>query len=456
MKKILSIYLSILFLGLVGLSSCQENGQEEVPTQLSEILKGDDPVGYESKLKELSLFMGEVFKDSKALKELFDLAKADDYEDDISYSLKKLLETNQNPNTRQRSAIVNAFYQNAENHRAIDKDFNKQELIDFINQNDISMIAPYMIGYFTPESITDLTVSWWTEEMELEGLAKDPDWKGETPGFKLRLDKEGNFIQFRRSGANYFTNEQIFASDEYAMDNPTVVFGSFSDDAGLDPGDGGIGGGGSTTPPPTVQSTKIPCSSLDSTNTVVISMPHWRLTSSVRSWPNNNRMHLWFVYGDLSNMPVGQTPTILQNNITKPMSGNITILRRHANEGRWQTSGPILVHNMPYEAKDLWLVWAVERPSTTFSIGGSVEFTKNSIKIPIPSFTVDPPEMRLLGDSRSTTYMNFQRCRLLNDNFNLIGDTFNDDGTVMTRTVGGEAYPVTTQDAAQFILRIRQ
>jgi hypothetical protein len=111
---------------------------------------------------------------------------------------------------------------------------------------------------------------------------------------------------------------------------------------------------------------------------------------------------------------------------------------------------------MPYEAKDLWLVWAVERPTTTFSISGSVEFNKNSIKIPIPSFTVDPPEMRLLGDSRSTTYMNFQRCRLLNDNFNLIGDTFNDDGTVMTRTVGGEAYPVTTQDAAQFILRIRQ
>jgi len=44
MKKTLSIYLSILFLGLVGFSSCQENGQEEVPTQLSEILNGDDPV----------------------------------------------------------------------------------------------------------------------------------------------------------------------------------------------------------------------------------------------------------------------------------------------------------------------------------------------------------------------------------------------------------------------------
>jgi hypothetical protein len=44
MKKTLSIYLPILFLGLVGLSSCQENGQEEVPTQLSKTLKENDPV----------------------------------------------------------------------------------------------------------------------------------------------------------------------------------------------------------------------------------------------------------------------------------------------------------------------------------------------------------------------------------------------------------------------------
>ena len=55
MKKIVSFYISILILGLVGLSSCQEDGQVEVPTQLSEILKENDPIGYESKLKELSI-----------------------------------------------------------------------------------------------------------------------------------------------------------------------------------------------------------------------------------------------------------------------------------------------------------------------------------------------------------------------------------------------------------------
>ncbi len=452
MKKILLIYLSILFLGLVGLSSCQENGQEEVSTQLSEILKGDDPVGYESKLKELSLFMGEVFKDSKARKELFDLAKADDYEEDISYSLKKLLETNQNPNTRQRSAIVNAFYQNAENHRVVDKDFNKQELIDFINENDISMIAPYMIGYFTPESITDLTVSWWTEEMELEGLAQDPDWKGETPGFKLRLDKEGNFIQFRRSGANYFTNEQIFASDEYAMDNPTVVFGSFFDDAGLDPGDGGIGGGGSTTPPPTPISPKIQCSDLAPGGRYTLSMPEWRLTRSVRSWPNNNFVHLWLVYGEITGFSTSGVPN-LNDNETKPLTG-YKILRRHAQEGRWQP-GPLLTSQLPDESVNFYLIWSVERPETSFSISGDLKISKDGITIPLPEFTVSDLDMRLLGNPNSDSYMNFNKCFLLDDNYTIVGDAFGSNGDLYTRTVGGETYPVIRQNVAEFILRTR-
>ncbi|MCH6202193.1 hypothetical protein MMU07_21630 [Aquiflexum sp. LQ15W] len=406
---------------------------------------------YEVKLRELTLFMGEVFKDPEARRELFELAKADEYEEDISYSLKKLLSTNENPVSRKRSAIVSAFYENAKNHRTIGETFDQKKLIDFINNNDISMLAPYMIGYFEPDKITELTVSWWTEEMEIEALKIDPEWKGETPGYKLKLTEDGNFVSFGKNNPN-LASDLIYANDDYAEKNPTVVFGRF-DDPDL------IGTKSKKIPMTenlAMNSTKIPCTSLDSTKTVVIAMPHWRLTTSVRSWPNNNRMHLWVVFGDLSNLPAGQTPTVLQNNITKPMSGNVEILRRHANEGRWQTSGPILVHNMPYEAKDFWLVWAVERPRTSFSISGSVEFKKNSVKIPIPSFKVDPPEMRLLGDSRSTTYINFQRCRVINDNFTLVGDTFNSDGTLMTRSVGGEVYPVITQDVAQFILRIRQ
>lgn len=73
MKKNLFIYLSILLLGVVVISSCQDAGQDDLLVQeLLEINKGKELSEYESKLKELSLFMGEVLKDYEARKELFE------------------------------------------------------------------------------------------------------------------------------------------------------------------------------------------------------------------------------------------------------------------------------------------------------------------------------------------------------------------------------------------------
>jgi hypothetical protein len=112
----------------MGISSCQEVGQETIEAVQEEKFEQLDPVGYESKLKELSLFMGEVFKDPAARRELFDLANADEHKEDITYSLKTLLATNQNPMTRQRSAIANAFYKNSANHRTLGEEgFDRKE-----------------------------------------------------------------------------------------------------------------------------------------------------------------------------------------------------------------------------------------------------------------------------------------------------------------------------------------
>ena len=205
----------------MGISSCHEHGQEVSGTDLSNTLEVADPGLYEQKLERLSLFLGEVFKEREALLELFELAKADEHKDDIDYSLKRLFETNENPMTRQRSAIVNAFYRNAANHRTNGEDLDPQELIDFINTHDITMLAPYMVGYFHPDSIQELTRSWWTQKMEEEGFAEDPDWEGETPGYRLKLGEDGNFIRFRTNGDTHSTSDKVMAGDGYAMDNPT-------------------------------------------------------------------------------------------------------------------------------------------------------------------------------------------------------------------------------------------
>ena len=120
----------------MAISSCQDAGQDDLLAQeLLELNQKKELSEYESKLKELSLFMGEVFKDQEARKELFELAKADEHEEEISYSLKKLIATNENPISRKRSAIVNAFYQNAERHRTNGEKFELRELVDFINKH---------------------------------------------------------------------------------------------------------------------------------------------------------------------------------------------------------------------------------------------------------------------------------------------------------------------------------
>lgn len=292
--------------------------------------------------------MGEVFQDREALRELFELAKADEHKEDISYSLKSLFDTKENPVSRKRSAIVNAFYQNAANHLVSNEDLDLQELIDFINAHEITMLAPYMVGYFHPDSISELTVSWWTAEMEEEGLAKDPNWVGETPGYRLKLDDEWNFIRFRTNGANYFTSGKVLAGDDYAMNHPTVVFGDFSREKSSD----GVesfyrkeAGLANSFVLPIQNSAR--CQDLTSNSVVRLTMPKFRLTSSIRAWPHPDRMTVMVVLGTnpgggaYSNRPFFE----------------VEVTRGAANEKRWITSpSSFLVNNWQDRQVDMAFV----------------------------------------------------------------------------------------------------
>jgi hypothetical protein len=261
------------------------------------MLKDQDPVAYENKLKELTLFMGEVFKDPDARRELFDFAKIEGNDNDVEYSMKKLFTENINPHNRQRSAIVSAFLRNAEHHRISgESEFNEQDLIDFINKNNIGILAPYLYDNFNPESITELTVSWWTEDKEIEELTKNPDWDGETPGFKIKLNDDGNFIQFRKTGASFFSNDLVYANDDYALNNPTVVFGSFNDDELIENPDDGWMGGGPSTPQPTVNyphQIGVNCTNILNSDIIRWSMDNFRITGNTRGWPHPNRITIW-------------------------------------------------------------------------------------------------------------------------------------------------------------------
>ncbi|MCR9081100.1 MAG: hypothetical protein NXH89_01665, partial [Cyclobacteriaceae bacterium] len=421
-----SIYLSILLFVGLGISSCQEHGQEITGTDLTNTLEVSDPELYEQKLEQLSLYMGEVFKDREALRELFELAEADEHKEDIDYSLKQLFETNENPMTRQRSAIVNSFYRNAANHRTSGEDLDPQELIDFINANNISMLAPYMVGYFNLDSIQELTVSWWTKEMEEEGLAGNPDWEGETPGYRLRLGEDGNFIRFRAAGANYFTSGKVLVGDDYAVENPTVVFGNF-DDEFLPPGDGGIGGGGSNDPnvePRLPHELGVNCSNERSGDIVRWYMPHFRLTGNTRSWPHPNRITIWI------NASTNQStvPFINEKKITRGEVGNTWLSGFIPNDGLIATSWEQINYNQN-------IVMAFKKPSNrvkeTVVVFGAKQ-TSAGVYETTSSATVR------LEKSMHKTFLNqaWLRCGELNGNYRVsVGNGLEDGIAIYSYSV---------------------
>jgi len=331
-------FWSLLIFGAL-VTSCQDDGQEINGTDLSNSLESNDPKAYEQKLERLTLYMGEVFKDREALRELFELAKADEHKEDVNFSLKRLFDSRENPAIIKRSAIVNAFFQNATNHRVSNDDLDPQELIDFINAHDIRMLAPYMGGYFHPDSISELTVSWWTEDIEEEGFAKDPNWEGETPGYRLKLDEDGNFIRFRSNGTNLIYSEKVWAGDDYAMNHPTVVFGDFEQDessAQIIPEIGGVEGLDASDSPLFPIQNSARCQDLTPTSVVRLTMPKFRLTSSIRAWPHPDRITVVVVLGTnpgggaYSNRPFFE----------------VEVTRGAAEEKRWITSpNSFLVNN---------------------------------------------------------------------------------------------------------------
>jgi len=275
--------------------------------------------------------------------------------------LKKLFSENINPQSRQQSAIVNAFYKKAENHRkSSEEEFNEQELIDFINDNEIGILAPYLYDNFDPESITELTVSWWTEDKEIEELQKNPDWDGETPGFKLSLNEDGNFIQFRTSEPNFFENELIYANDEYAYENPTVVFGSFNDDEMIvDPGDIWYGGGGNPTPQPTTHlphEIGVNCQNFDfNRESLRYRMPDFKMTGNTRPYPHANKFTLWVANGQYS---FGTQTSINLNQLAYEKKFS----RCTGDDCKWQTNFfPVLVTNWAESSSNIQIIMAYRK-----------------------------------------------------------------------------------------------
>jgi hypothetical protein len=306
---------------LIGITSCQEipDASKVSSKQNEEIFVPKDPE-YEFKLKQLSLFMGQVFQDKNARVELFRFSKMEGNQDEISIDLVHLFNTGVDPVAKKKSAIVEAFYKLGAARISSEVDYSVEELIDFIKKNEIGIMAPYLAENFEASSLNQLTVSWWNQEFEDWKLNQNQEWKGETKARIIDL-------------INYTNNKEDFSvSDEYAKGNPTIVLGAFDLEIKTEKNNSSSASQENFAVQNFVNSAN--CQDLNQNSVVRILMPNLRLTSSIRPWPHPDQLTLYVVLGT---NPGG-------NGQVNTLFNSLEIKRSDA--GNWRTSNlSFLINN---------------------------------------------------------------------------------------------------------------
>ncbi len=403
-------YLSTLCIAvLLVVVGCQEKDNENMPIYEHNMEVSNE---YKTKLKKASLVFGEILKDKEARLELAEYADLPGNGGQIGVSLAELFfPTNGSSNLRSSSAIVQQFYKAAtsdESKRTIDNDdqMDADELLEFIKDNNISITAPYLAERFDLEDINTITVSYYTADME---KPNDPDYKGETPGYKVALGnrKASDFINWRQVEEEA-ENDWFVVDDDYAVDNPTMVLGEFDDGHYIVHPDPGFGGGGGYNPPPS--NNLLRCPDLNQNSRLTLQMPHFRLLNNVVYWPKSNKMFLYVITGEFTSNQSG-TPTIGAN-VHNHLNW-VNVSRNDAKYNRWKDSETtFIVHNLKYESDEFIMAWAVEDDGGTNEISGEVGLS-DKLK----------PSVKLKASYKLTTtlvpimHAPFDKCLVLEDNY---------------------------------------
>lgn len=278
-----------------------------------------------------------------------------------------------------------------------------EDWISFIKANDIKIIAPYLAENFKLEDFNELTVSWWTEEMEIPYL-DDPDWEGETPGYKIDLKNEALDDVF--SGNSNHSFEKVTANDEYAKVNPTIVLGNFEMPEENDNSFNSTHNLNWTAP----SKTPFRCSDLTAGSLFTLRSPLFNLTKNTRGWPNTNYIYMWVVTGDVE---------YESNGFPKPSSKVEVVLNkkqvyRSQVPDVWIQGNSFLIQNWNFNSDEIAVIWGYFKNSGDLKITGEVKVSDKGT----PSGSLKA-EYKLDGDGKMElmSRQNFDKCVLLENNF---------------------------------------
>jgi hypothetical protein len=276
--------------------------------------------------------------------------------------LARLFDENVDPLSRRKSAIVDAFYTAAKSKISAPGEQNVEEMVNFIKENNIGVVAPYMAENFESKDISNITVSWWSQDYEDWNLALDSAWDGETEAVLMGLDSE--FSQSGEVASGGMDQKSFFVNDEYAKKNPTLVLGAFdylNEDKSRQAKTAEEQNAATQT---FVNSAN--CSQLIPTSIVRLTMPEFQLTNSIRPYPHPDQLRLVIVLG--TNPGGSAYSNVVFNQEVK-----------RKNTGKWFTA-PVsfLINNWGDHQIDMAMVLFNKRPQNSDEIQVSTQVKVNS------------------------------------------------------------------------------
>lgn len=361
MRVSITLALSLLFL----VTSCNQIETPEPSLNTEEFATSSIENINEEDLIELSAVFASLLANPEVLNEFFSYSKIFGNEGELEFSLKKVFETEYDQISRKKSSIVSAFKEQDESLRYQDGGFDAEYFIDFMKNNDIEVLAPYLARNFSLEDIDELTISWWTQEMEDEGLLKDPNWKGETPAFKIKLANNRTF----ESIIEAIKGEDLdifMVSDEYAMLNPTIVFGAFREglyDRSFKQNESSLNNENLNYLNVVPSNVGINCNLVLPNDVVRYTMPALKILDNTKGWPSGNYITVWLAFGAY-NINQGGLPSLGFN-------VNRLVHEKKINRGdfAWKTDfigQPLLTHWHESNVS-IQIITAYQRNNHTFS-----------------------------------------------------------------------------------------
>lgn len=405
-QKITKIFFLLM---MVLTFSCVEN--ENLPMNQNQELiidSEESSLEYERKLAELTLVFGEVLKDKSAMKELFSFSEIEGNSGSIKYNLNTLFQDSKSPNSRRSSAIVERFKSlNSQNSR-LSKSVFIDELISFIEENNISVTAPYLAEDFEMENINEITLSWWTQEFEDLNFQKNADWTGKTKAVKINLDEVADLSIERILEGDYF-----LVDDDWAEKNPTIVLGNLK-----------------------IQSEKSNAKIQDKNNFrslgapvelcnsnyqtsqhLIVKMPAFRLDDNYAPWPKDNFMYSWVAFSGSITVGANGTPSISPD--VNYIVQDYKVTRKEARIKRWKSTDiPFIISNWKPEADDMYVIWGFEKSNSTLEVTNSVKATKDGISTEYGFKMVSQSGLKL------ASALSFDKCYTIRNNVNGIDEGF--------------------------------